>query len=131
MTEFDTQQIPGITPKQWERLRGLLDGERFKVLELAWLRSATGMHSDCAWALMQALVRAGSARLTWLVYHECAEHPAAELPVPENLIPWLICRSGPRVQLPWECPECEEEVTDGSELRYEPRCVLAESVIFV
>jgi hypothetical protein len=131
VTSFDTKQIPSITPQQWQRLRDLLYLDQFRVLEIPWLRSATGMKLSAALALVRSLTSNGSTRMEWLVFHDCAEHSVAILATPPNVVPWLVDGSGPVICPPWTCPECEEVIENSADLRTEPRVVLLETVVFV
>lgn len=108
--------VPGITPTQWVRVNAVLR-EPGAVLEVPYLRSATGIHTGDALQLIQLLIAEKLADEYTLTYH-CAEHPVA------------VESKRPTITYPWECPECEEVVEEDDlvTIQREIRAVLKQPV---
>ena len=119
MSAFSRARIPDITLIQWTRARDLFErkGER---IEPSQLRSAAGMHLDTAYSLILGLFQEQLADLYLLVFHTCEESNVAVRSYMDGFQP-----------VPWLCPVCEEQVTDGAALNYELRAVLRAPVEFV
>lgn len=117
--EIPKSSVRHVTERQWQRATELLTVGA--VIELAWLRSATGMRRDSANQLMDELaIRGACPERALLVYHGCAEHPA-------------FVGKSEDIRFPWTCPECEDVVSlnDDDALRYEVRLKLGKPVRFI
>jgi len=80
----------------------------------------TGMRLSDATTLVHMLYAGGLARLYYRVFHTCVEHPVDERRFEDGKVK----------ELPWTCPECEEDVHDLSELWYDKFILTEEPIVF-
>lgn len=119
MKGFSRARIPAITAKQWDRAKSLVV-KAGAVLEPAQLRSATGMKSTAAWSLLLGVFEERHAELFWLVHHNCVAHPVVKRRYEDGFQP-----------VPWQCPDCEENIENADDLSYELQAVLIRPIEFV
>ena len=108
-----TQSSPSLSIKarEWKKLEPLV-AEEGTVLDVPFLRRATGMTRTKATALLLLMRMTDVAALFLMVYH-CTEEPVAKRSFENGFQP-----------LPWRCPDCDEEVVNRESLRYEAQAVL-------
>jgi hypothetical protein len=118
MSVFSRARIPSITDREWDLAAGLFR-QKGAAIGPARLRIEAGLKREVACSLLLGIFEEGQADLSFLVYHDCSEHPVNERKYIDGFQP-----------VPWRCPECEQLVTNENELRYELRAILRAPIEF-
>ena len=108
---FRKERIPAITAPQWVRIAEVL-AEPDRGFMPHDIGNRCTLSYTLAHALIIGLASDGLAKNEWLIYHGCSEAPVGTRRFEDGF-----------QEVPWVCPECQEEILDVKELSYDLRCI--------
>jgi hypothetical protein len=116
---FHKVRVKNITDQQWSRLSTLF-GESRRWFTPTDIGNEASIDYMVALALVIAMASDRVAENHYLIYHMCNAAPIAKRKFVDGLQP-----------IPWQCPYCEEVITDPDDLRYEVSCKPSGLIEFV
>ena len=109
--------VEGVDANTWLRLGALLMQHRGEGLMPHDMANRLGVHRPPVMAMIIVLGRQALVKRRYCIYHRCSEAPVAYRDFEDGFQP-----------TPWVCPECDDEITSPTELRYDLLCLVPEQL---
>ena len=110
-------RLASLTASDWAALTRLLQQRRFDV---AFASVAESVSPEVLVAVVLCIEADSVGRARWVIFHGCEDHPIDERPFRTGL-----------PSVPFQCPECDEQVESQDELSVDVACILPEPLEIV